>query len=147
MIHKIKKAWSSPTRLQLIKFVLVGISNTLIGTGCIYFLYNLIHLGYWLSSTVGYAIGSVWSYFMNKNFTFKNTEKGIRPVIRFVINIAICYVVAFSIAQPLTGFILNKMFYNMSVKIIDNIAILVGSGLFVLMNFVGQKFFAFREKG
>ena len=57
------------------KFVLVGIVNTLVGTGVMFAAYNLLHLSYWLSSASNYVVGSVVSYFLNKYFTFQNKEK------------------------------------------------------------------------
>lgn len=57
------------------KFVLVGIVNTLVGTGVMFAAYNLLHLSYWVSSASNYVVGSIVSYFLNKYFTFQNKEK------------------------------------------------------------------------
>lgn len=38
------------------KFVLVGIVNTLVGTGVMFAAYNLLHLSYWLSSASNYVV-------------------------------------------------------------------------------------------
>ena len=37
------------------KFVLVGIVNTLVGTGVMFAAYNLLHLSYWVSSASNYV--------------------------------------------------------------------------------------------
>ena len=63
------------------RFLIVGCINTLVGYGVMFGLYNLagLHrwgdLGFWLSSAANYVIGSIVSYFLNKHFTFRNTEK------------------------------------------------------------------------
>lgn len=57
------------------KFVLVGIVNTLVGTGVMFAAYNLLHLSYWVSSASNYVVGSIVSYFLNKYFTFQNKRK------------------------------------------------------------------------
>ena len=57
------------------KFVLVGIVNTLVGTGVMFAAYNLLHLTYWVSSASNYVVGSIVSYFLNKYFTFQNKER------------------------------------------------------------------------
>ena len=54
------------------KFILVGVINTLVGTAVMFGCYNLLHLSYWVSSAANYIVGSVVSYFLNKNFTFQN---------------------------------------------------------------------------
>ena len=54
------------------KFILVGVLNTLVGTGLQFLLFNLLGWNEWVSSVTGYFLGSVLSYFLNKYFTFKN---------------------------------------------------------------------------
>lgn len=124
------------------KFILVGIVNTLVGTAVMFGCYNLLHLSYWVSSAANYVVGSVVSYFLNKNFTFRNKSKDPMVLVRFVVNITICYLLAYGIAKPLVRRILS----GSSVSIQENGAMLVGMCLFVGLNYLGQRFFAFREK-
>lgn len=123
------------------KFLLVGAANTLVGTGVMFLCYNLLHLGYWPSSAANYICGSILSYFLNKRFTFRNQEKGARVVLRFVLNISVCYLIAYGVAKPLAAWVLS----GAGKTIQENGAMLVGMGLFVLLNYLGQRFFAFRE--
>lgn len=133
------------------KFLLVGVLNTIIGNGLMFVFYNFTPLqnaywgiidGYWVSSALGYIIGSIASYFLNKHFTFKNTEKGIKPVLRFSINIAVCYLLAYGLAKPLISLVLSGAGENIQA----NVAMLAGMCLFVAFNYIGQRFFAFKEK-
>ena len=124
------------------KFILVGIVNTLVGTAVMFGCYNLLHFSYWVSSAANYVVGSVVSYFLNKNFTFRNKSKDPRVLVRFVVNITVCYLLAYGIAKPLVRRILS----GSSVSIQENGAMLVGMCLFVGLNYLGQRFFAFREK-
>jgi putative flippase GtrA len=138
------------------KFILVGIINTLVGNGLQFILYNFTPLnslestGVFIASAMGYIIGSIVSYFLNQYFTFKNSEKGWRPIVRFAVNIAVCWVIAYVIAIPLTAFICTSMslgLFGMSVADTSaNLSMLVGSVLFVICNYTGQRFFAFKEK-
>ena len=57
--------------LEIVRFGIVGVLNTLIGTGVMFFAYNALHLGYWISSALNYIVGSIFSYFANKYFTFR----------------------------------------------------------------------------
>ena len=134
------------------KFTLVGILNTVVGNGLMFLFYNFTPIkdldgviasgGYWTSSALGYIIGSVVSYLLNKNFTFKNKEKGIKPILKFSLNIAVCYLLAYGIAKPVALWILS----GQSETVQTNIAMLVGMCLFVAFNYIGQRFFAFKEK-
>ena len=77
------------------KFILVGIINTLVGTTVMFVAYNLCHLNYWVSSASNYVVGSIVSYFLNKYFTFQDKKKSWRQVGIFVVNITICYLLAY----------------------------------------------------
>ncbi|MEE1025527.1 MAG: GtrA family protein, partial [Acutalibacteraceae bacterium] len=62
-------------------------------------------------------------------------------VIKFIINIALCYAVAYGVARPLAYLV----FTNLSLNIKDNLAMLTGSGIFIVLNYFGQRFFAFKN--
>lgn len=124
------------------KFIAVGIVNTCVGTGVMFIMYNVFHCSYWLSSASNYVVGSVVSYLLNKFFTFKDQNKDPKTMVRFIVNIALCYLIAYGGAQP----IVKAVFSNAEVALRDNIAMLCGMGLFVILNYVGQRFFVFSNK-
>lgn len=124
-----------------IKFVLVGIINTAVGTAVMFVLYNLFCANYWFASAMNYVVGSIVSYFLNKYFTFQNSEKSFKQVIQFIVNITVCYLLAYGIAKPVVRFILS----GCSVNIQENVAMLVGMCIFVGLNYVGQRFVVFRN--
>ena len=126
-----------------LKFLLVGIINTLVGNGVMFLLYNLFGVGYGISTAANYIVGSVVSYFLNKYYTFKQTQKSVKEVIRFVINIVVCYAIAYGAAKPIAYLIFSG--FSKGVK--DNLAMLAGSGMFILLNYFGQRFFAFKNNG
>lgn len=123
------------------KFILVGVANTLFGTAIMFLFYNALHLSYWLSSAANYVFGSILSYFLNRLFTFKSRESAGRTLPRFVVNISLCYLLAYGLAKPLTARLLSQL----SVTLQENIAMLVGMCLFVGFNYIGQRFFVFRS--
>lgn len=137
MINKIKEYMDITT----IKFLLVGIINTIVGTGIMFILYNIFSVNYWISSASNYVIGSIVSYFLNKYFTFQNKEKSFRQVLYFIVNISICYLIAYGLAKPVVSFILS----GFSEKLQGNISMLVGMGLFVVLNYFGQRLFVFKK--
>ncbi len=138
------------------KFIFVGILNTIVGTGLQFVLFNFTPLntmaerGTLIASSVSYCLASVMSYFLNKYFTFKNNEKGWKPVVRFAVNIAVCYSIAYGLAIPLTAWFCKANNISLFGWNIDttsaNISMVIGSCLFVALNYIGQRFFAFKEK-
>lgn len=127
--------------MEVIHFGMVGVINTLMGWAIMAILYNLIHMNYWLSSGISYLIGSVFSYHANSKVTFKVENKDKWLPWRFAINIIVCYLVAFGVAQPLVERILAAQ----PKVIVDNVAMILGMGIFIVMNFFGQKLFVFRK--
>lgn len=127
---------------SFLRFVIVGVINTLFGTAIMFSAYNLVGLNYWVSSALNYILASILSYFLNKHFTFQNKERGAGVVVRFVINILVCYLLAYGIAKPLIRFVLTSA----GPTVQDNVSMLVGMVLFTFFNYFGQKFFAFQKK-
>lgn len=119
--------------------MLVGIINTLFGTAIMFVFYNVLHLSYWLSSASNYFFGSILSYFLNKYYTFRYSERSVRVVLRFVLNIAVCYLIAYGAAKPIVAAVLSAA----PLAVRDNVAMLAGMCLFVALNYLGQRFFAF----
>ena len=136
-----KKKFLELFDIKMWKFLLVGILNTLVGNGLTFLLLDVAHLGYWPSSAISYTLASVMSYFLNRYFTFQYKEKGWKPVVRFAINIAACYLLAYGLAKPLIRLILS----GSTESVRDNVATIVAMCLFVGFNYLGQRFFAFRE--
>ena len=127
---------------KLLRFLIVGVINTLVGTAIMFGLYNLAHCSYWVSSAANYILTSILSFFLNKYFTFKNKEQSLSQVLRFVINIAVCYGLAYGIAKPLC----RALLASASVSVRDNVSMLVGMVLFTGLNYLGQRFFAFKSE-
>lgn len=135
--------------MEVIHFGMVGVINTMLGWIIMAVLYNLIHLNYWFSSGISYFIGSVFSYHANAKLTFKVENKDRWLPWRFAANIIVCYLVSFSAAQPFTARILDAVGLSaggrISEALLDNIAMILGMGIFIVMNFFGQKLFVFRK--
>lgn len=129
------------TDKTFLKFVMVGMVNTAVGTTIMFVFYNVFHLNYWVSSASNYFFGSIVSYLLNKNFTFKYHEQGHSSLLRFTINILVCYFLAYGIAKPLMMWLLNSY----STIIQENVSMALGMCLFVVFNYLGQRFFAFRH--
>ena len=124
-----------------LKFILVGIANTLFGTMVMFVFYNFLNFNYWISSASNYILGSVLSYFLNRFFTFESKEKSAKTIWKFAINISVCYLVAYGIAKPIAG----AVFSGISMAAKDNISMLIGMCLFVGLNYLGQRFIVFKK--
>lgn len=124
-----------------IRFVLVGIVNVIVGATVMFVAYNVFHLSYWVSSALNYIVGSIVSYFLNRYFTFNYHGSSWKSIVKFIINIFICYLIAYSIAKPLMVWILS----DYSIIVQENVSMAFGMCLFTALNYLGQRFFAFKN--
>ena len=123
------------------KFLLVGLLNSLLSAILMFLLEGL---GYWISTAIAYIAGAVLSFFLNRKFTFNSQEKALKSAVKFAVNILLCYVIAYSLAQPFAGFILSKT--EISAIWQERIAKILGMGIYTVINYFGQRFFAFKGK-
>ncbi len=126
----------------LLKFIVVGIVNTLAGSGLMFVMYNVFGAGYWVSSAANYVFGSIVSFFLNKYWTFNVRTWSLYMIITFVLNIIISYVIAYKIARTVIYFMLA----DQGQKIRDNAALFGGMCLFTGLNYMGQRFIVFRRR-
>lgn len=127
---------------SVVKFLLVGVLNTLVGTGIMFLLYNLAGCPYWPSVCANYLCGGILSYFLNKYFTFQNKERSLAQVGRFIVTVAACMLIAYGLAKPAVRWALS----GAGEKVQENVAMLVGMGLYTVLNYFGQRFFAFKSE-
>ncbi|MCL2343411.1 MAG: GtrA family protein [Firmicutes bacterium] len=135
--------------VTFVRFVMVGVVNTVVGMAIMFGGYNLLRVPYWpdtarywLFSALGYVLSSLMSFFLNKSFTFRSKEKMWPEFWRFGVVIAICYGIAYGAARPLVQSLLS----GQSKSLQDNVAYVAGAVIFTLLNFAGQRLFAFRKK-
>lgn len=129
----------------IIKYSIVGLINTVISYCIMMIGYNIFHLGYWMS-TAAYAIGTVFSFWANKNFTFWNKEKIGNVLWRYLLNIIICYVVVYGLANPAVEYMVGQAGKNISGYATDQISMLLGMVLYTVLNYCGQRKIFVKDK-
>lgn len=120
--------------LQFIKFTLVGISNVITNLG-IYYILVYCKVYYLLANSIGYLIGILNSYFWNSKFVFKRKK-----------NIATTIFKTF-VVYGFTLLISTILLYLMVdlINISDKIAPLINLILTTPINFLLNKFWAYKE--
>ena len=126
---------------SFLRFLLVGVGNTLL-TLVIMFL--LEGLGYWPSTAIGYLAGATLSFFLNRSFTFQSEEELGRSALKFAINVAVCYLVGYGLAKLIVP-VPTQPGGPIPIIWFERLSKLVGMGLYTLLNYFGQRFFAFKK--
>lgn len=138
----VKRAYVIFSNKTFFKFIIVGIINTIVGAGIMFALYNLFHCSYWFSSIMNYVVGSVVSFFLNKYYTFESKNLSLREIIYFILNIAICYLIAYGLAKPVALYLLSD--YSKIIQ--ENVAMFIGMVIFTGLNYLGQRFIVFKTR-
>ncbi len=131
------------TEHTFFKFLLVGVGNTVLSAAIMFLLYNLCGVSTTVSSAVAFAAGATLSFFLNRFVTFHSQEKFLRSAIKFSLNVAVLWAVSYLWLQKwLSAFLVERGFLLLWA---DNLSMLVSMGFYTVLNYLGQRFFAFRK--
>lgn len=126
--------------VSMLKFLLVGVGNTLLS---MVLMFALEGLGYWPSTAIAYVAGAVMSFFLNRHFTFHSDEVLWKAAVKFAVNVAVCYVVGYGLARLMMGAL--SPFNPLPSIWWERLSKLVGMGFYTVLNYFGQRFFAFKK--
>ena len=132
-------------KFTFIRFILVGVANTIIGLSAMFLFYHLLGLSYWMATFLGNTIGACVSYCLNRSFTFKSKALVSKSLIRFVGVILFCYFVSFYIGKHAVHLALTHT-HIFSAAISTDLAILVSTCFYTLLNYSLQKWIVFPQK-
>lgn len=141
--------------IQIIKYGLVGVLNTLLTAIVIWiilFLFSDQNNNKQASAAVmvianvsGYAVGVINSFILNRNWTFKSNSDWKGSFIRFFISFLICYILQLGVVLWL-----NSMDISFRWQIDDFIITwayvcqLIGILIYSLLNFLLNKYYTFK---
>ena len=128
---------------SFVRFLLVGVLNTALSAALMFLLYDGLRLSYWPATAIAYLVGAVVSFFLNFRFTFKSNANPALAALRFAVNVAVCYVLAYSLAKPLVKAVFSGV---LTPEWSERAAMVAGMGLYTILNYLGQRFFAFRRR-
>lgn len=119
-----------------IRFVLVGIVNTIIGYSLIMVFFHIFGLSYGGSYFLSYVISFVISFFLNRRFVFFSKNKKIREFIKFILSFVISYLISYIFLYIFVEYkIMN-----------ENIAFFAGMVIYSTLFYLLNKYFTFNNK-
>jgi len=84
--------------MQFVTYNIVGIVNTVVGFSII-FLLMFSGMTAVMSNMIGYMLGGILSYYLNKKYTFKSKEDSILQALKFFMVIFLAYGLNFLVLQ------------------------------------------------
>lgn len=122
------------TAKQLIKFSIVGVSNTLISLG-VYYGFLFLGVNYLIANTAGFVISVLNAYYWNNKYVFKKTSSGHKKAL-------IKTFLAYGSTFLLSTFLMFIMVDCMGLSKL--IAPLISLIITIPLNFLMNKFWAFK---
>ncbi|NHM32613.1 GtrA family protein [Neobacillus terrae] len=124
------------------RFLIVGVINTCVGLSVMYLILYITN-SYWVSTFTGNTIGAGVSYLLNRKFTFKSSNSVLGSLFRFMLVIGICYFISYSIGLRISSWLLESVL-GLHSSYIKELAVLSGTGLYTILNYLGQRWFVFK---
>lgn len=143
------KEKTKTTAVQLVKYGLVGVSNSLI-TLCVIFVCNeILGMKLMLADVIGYVAGVINSFVWNKNWVFKSHNHRLRYelslfVIGFLLCFALQFVTVIALRNPMKALEISVLGIPSDI-LGEYIAVCIGMAVYTLSNFVFNRCLTFRK--
>lgn len=121
---------------QLIRFLLVGVANTLFGLSVIYLCMWLVGMEAVAANLTGYVCGFILSFTLHRNWSFRHRGRTLPALLRFLLVILIAYQI--NLLTVLTA--IDVLAIN------SYIAQAMGILPYTLFTYLGSRFFAFSSR-
>ncbi len=144
---KVTKAESKKTAIQLMKYGVIGISNTLITAVAFYVLNSLLSVAYVPANAAGYVLGVLNSFIWNRNWVFKTKQNLKREALLFVVGFFVCYALQMAVsAILLEGFDLKNYKLDWIPNAGQNLVMLASMVVYTLANYIYNRTITFKVK-
>ncbi|MCH5346170.1 MAG: GtrA family protein [Muribaculaceae bacterium] len=145
----VKLNLDSPATRQFIRFLIVGVMNSLVTLIVIYVCKGLLGVNAWVSNAIGYVAGLINSFIWNRQWVFHSKGHAVAEAVRFGVGFLLCYGLqlfcTWFLTTPmglgeLTWDILGITFTGYAV------ATLFGMAIYTIANFIYNRVVTFKSR-
>lgn len=139
-----------PAVRQFLRYILVGVLNTLVTLIVIYVCKSQLGVNQWVSNALGYVAGLINSFVWNKLWVFGSKVKGRRATAeatKFAVGFLLCYGIQFLVTWTLTTPMgLGELYWSIGSMVISGygLSTLIGMGVYTVANFVYNRLVTFK---
>ena len=137
------------TFIQLVKYLLVGVMNTLITLAVIFVCKIYLGINPYVSNALGYLARLINSFMWNRKWVFRSNGKMSREALHFLCGFMVCYSVQFGVVWLLNQSWFGSTRYMLPFGIIITgygVATLLGNVCYTLTNFIYNRVITFKPK-
>ena len=118
---------------SVLRYLLTGIANTFAGLSVIYLAKWLIGMGDIAANALGYGIGLMLSFALNKRWTFQHAGPALPAIVRFLVVIGIAYIANLVVVVSSIN----------ALEINSYVAQALGIIPYTIIGYLGSRFYAF----
>ncbi|MBQ0114868.1 MAG: GtrA family protein [Bacteroidales bacterium] len=147
---KIDKAETRKTFIQLLKYGVIGVVNTLITLVTFYVLNTLAGAPYGLANVVGYILGVINSFVWNRNWVFKTKDNWRREAMLFGVGFLLCLtlqlIVSWILLEGLGWKNMEPISWLPMQKTGQNVVMVIAMVVYTLANYIYNRLVTFNHK-
>ena len=144
---KVSKQATKTTAIQLLKYGVIGASNTIITAITFYVLNTILSVPYVPANAAGYILGVVNSFVWNRTWVFKTKQNLKREAVLLVIGFLVCYGLQMAVSGVLLeGCGLKTYTLEWIPNAGQNIVMLISMVVYTIANYIYNRTITFREK-
>lgn len=148
-MSKLKKLFSFFWDKSLLFFLIIGGLNTVFSMISSYLLNRYIFTtdlwGLFISMAIPFAVFSVPSFYFNRKYSFKSKAPLLPSILRFSVIILVCFLLSFFLNQLVVPWLAASFFPHISPMIYSAIRIVGVQAVFAILNYLGQRLWAFKD--
>lgn len=130
----------------MVKYGLIGVSNTLLTLITFYVFNTICGLSYTISNTIGYILGLINSFIWNRTWVFHTKGNMLKELSLFVLGFIVC----FSIQLVVSYWLLSTSIANIEFEFLpmkntgENIVMCISMVIYTLVNYLFNRFITFK---
>lgn len=134
------------TFVQLLKYGIIGMSNTLITLIVFYIINTWLGMGYAIANTIGYVLGLINSFVWNRTWVFRSGGNLWREAGLFLLGFLICYGLQMGASQ----WLLSTSLHDIQLSWLpmkntgENIIMCISMVVYTLANYAYNRFVTFK---
>lgn len=135
------------TFVQLLKYGVIGVSNTLITLVVFYVINTLMGLDYAVANTLGYILGLINSFVWNRTWVFSTGGNVWREAGLFALGFIICFALQMGVSQ----WLLSTSLHDLTISWLpmkntgENVIMCLSMVVYTLANYVYNRFVTFKK--
>lgn len=135
------------TFVQLLKYGVIGVSNTLITLVVFYVINTLMGLDYAVANTLGYILGLINSFVWNRTWVFCTGGNVWREAGLFALGFIICFALQMGVSQ----WLLSTSLHDLTISWLpmkntgENVIMCLSMVVYTLANYVYNRFVTFKK--